>query len=327
MDFNPKTVLVSTFVKDYNKDKYRPHKIQRKEEQWNSLQKSELIDSILRPYPIDPIRAEVSENGIRYIFDGIQRASVLRSYLADGFKLHASLKPIRINDTEYKIAGKKFSQMDEELKERILGYEMILYLFTDCTEQDIREMFKRQNNGKPLSNTQKRMAVESTEVSEIIDSLASHTLFTKMLSNTQSKRDVAKDLVRETLMLIYSNVEHDFCSFKAKDIDNFVTWYANNIEAPVVEKLETVLNLLNERVQSKLTIKATSIPMMLYAAYDVNLNNKDFDDFFDMVTDFIETYDENDDYKQFCSRGTTSATAVNGRLAYWKEIAKSIKSL
>ena len=328
MDYNSKSQLVSTFVKAINKNKYNMnHKLQRKEDQWTKLQKSELIDSILRSYPIDPIRAEEKEDKVKYVFDGVQRSTTLRDFLSDKFKLHDSLPSVIIDGQEYEIAGKKFSQLDEVIKDKINGFEIIIYVFSDCTDSDIKEMFRRQNNGKPLSNTQKRTAIESDEVSNIICTLAEHELFSKILTPAQCKKDVAKDLIRETLMLICTNDEHNFTSFKAKDIDNFSIWYGDNIDTSVTGILMNILNMLDRRIDDKIKIKTTSIPMILYAAYQIDQEGKDFDEFYKVVQNFVNTYDDNEDYKQYSSGGTTSPNSVNGRFNYWKNIITSIKEL
>ena len=73
-------------------------------------------------------------------------------------------------------------------------------MFTGCTDEDIREMYRRQNNGKSLSNTQKRTAIESDELSEIVFSLADHPFFTKVLGKNKLKKDVQRDYIREVLI-------------------------------------------------------------------------------------------------------------------------------
>ena len=151
MDFTCKTRAVSSFAKDVSKQKYNMHhKLQRQEGQWSSLQRGELIDSLLRSYPIDPIRCEVKDDGINYVFDGVQRSTNICNFLADEYKLPRSLKPVTFDGVEYQIAGKKFSQLDEAVQDKIKSAEIQVYMFTGCTDEDIREMYRRQNNGKSL---------------------------------------------------------------------------------------------------------------------------------------------------------------------------------
>ena len=324
MDYVVKHQSAKNFTKDINKGKYSmKHKFQRQENQWNNRQKSLLIDSMLRPYPIDPVRCEVETDDVRRIFDGVQRATTVRDFFKeDGFRLAKDLKPVTIDGEVYEIAGKKYVQLDEAVQDKLNDYEMTIYVFTDCTEADIREMFTRQNNGKPLNNTQKRTAIESEKVSDVIFSLADHEFFEKVLSAAQYKKDVQRDLIRETLMLINTNEENDFTSFRAKDIDSFVVWYDENINAADISTLTDVLDALN--TGDTIKVKSTSIPMILYGGYKCLKDSKDFRKFSAAVDEFIENYDVNEEYKQLVQSGTTSSAGVKARLQYWNNVVDNL---
>ncbi len=325
MEFNNKKQLVKTFAKDMGKGRYSTkHKCQRKEDQWSKEQKSLLIDSMLRNYPLDPIRAELKDDEKKYIFDGVQRATTICKFLNDEYKLSKDLKPVVIDGEKYEIAGKKYSELDESVKDKISDYELIVYIFSGCTDEDIREMFRRQNNGKPLSNTQKRTAIESDTVSEIIFSLADHPFFEKIMSHAQLRKDVNRDMIRETLMLINTNKYQDFTSFKTKDIDEFISWYDEHINNKDVDTLRGALDKLDESID-ELKIKPTSIPMMLYAAYQCIKENKDFTAFALAVADFSNNYDSNEEYAAiFAGGGTASSESVNKRFEYWKNLVNKI---
>ena len=325
MEFNNKKQLVKTFAKDMGKGRYSTkHKCQRKEDQWSKEQKSLLIDSMLRNYPLDPIRAELKEDEKKYIFDGVQRATTICKFLNDEYKLSKGLKPVVIDGEKYEIAGKKYSELEETVKDKISDYELIVYIFSGCTDEDIREMFRRQNNGKPLSNTQKRTAIESDTVSEIIFSLADHPFFAKIMSPAQIRKDVNRDMIRETLMLINTNEYQDFTSFRTKDINDFIAWYDQNIIQAAVDLLRGALDKLDESIE-ELKIKSTSIPMMLYAAYQCVKENKDFATFALMVSDFSNNYDSNEKYAAiFAGGGTASSESVNKRFQYWKSLVNKI---
>lgn len=327
MDFTCKTRAVSSFTKEVAKKKYNmKHKLQRKEGQWNNIQRGELIDSLLRSYPIDPIRCEVKEDGVFYVFDGVQRSTNICGYINDEYRLPKTLKPVVIDGDEYEIAGKKFSQLDEAVQDKIKTSEIQVYLFTNCTEEDIREMYRRQNNGKGLTSTQKRTAVECTEVSDIVFSLADHPFFEKLLSKTQLKRDVQRDIIREVLMLSETNTENDFTSFKSKDIDNFIAWYSDNINNEKIELIRQALDKLDKCFESyeRVDIGTVSIPMIIFAGYRIIKDNKSFDKLFEIILDFIENYDSNEEYKQYCMSGTTAQNNVRGRLDYWRNIVKNM---
>lgn len=324
MDFTCKTRAVSSFAKDVAKGRYNMHhKLQRKEDQWSTMQRGELLDSLLRSYPIDPIRCEVKEDGINYVFDGVQRSTNICNFIADGYKLPRALKPVIIDGNEYEIGGKKFSQLDEVVQDKIKSAEIQVYMFTGCTDEDIREMYRRQNNGRSLSNTQKRTAIESDELSGIVFTLADHPFFKKVLSKTQLKRDLQRDIVREVLMLTETNNENDYASFKARDIDNFVVWYADNINREKIELVRQSLDKLNESFD-ELKINILSVPMIIFAGYRVLKDKKSFSKLVDAIVNFVDAYDSNEEYKHYCQGGTAQQQNVRGRLDYWRNIIREL---
>ena len=44
-----------------------------------------------------------------------------------------ALEPVTIDGVEYEIAGKKFTNLDQAVQDKILSYELQVYLFSDCT--------------------------------------------------------------------------------------------------------------------------------------------------------------------------------------------------
>lgn len=331
MDYNARTRTWQSINNDVAKEKCRfDHKLQRKQDQWSLLQKSELIDSIFRNYPIDSVRAEelTADNGKKtyYIFDGVQRISTVCSYINNKFALSKSLENVIVEGTEYEIAGKKYKDLDEPLQNKVLNSEIRIIFFTNTTDDDLRIMFKRQNNGKALSSTQKRTAIESDTVSQIIFDLSSHPFFEKVLTKTQVKRDVPRDVVRETFMLIESNGDNTYYSFRASDIDKFIITFENGFGEGKVGFVRSVLDKLYEAYADKKKIKIapTSLPMILCSGYTVLRYKKSFAKFIEIVNDFIEGYDVNEEYKALLMNGTTSSENVKGRFDYWKNLIRNI---
>lgn len=300
------------------------HKFQRKEGQWNKQTKSELIDSLLREYPINPTYG-VKDGNVISLIDGVQRISTVRDYLADRFALSKNLESVTvkvngengIEEQEIDIAGKKFSQLDDNVKEILLAAELQIYEMTDYTEKDIREMFRRQNAGKALNNTQLRTVVESDEMSDLIFNITSHPFFGKVLSDAQRRKDLEKDILVETLMLIETNNEHDYTSFKSKNINDFIVMYQDNINYDKIEILKTALDKLDESFE-EIKVKQLSVPMIIFGMYRIIKDKKSTSKYVDWLKEFIATYDSNEEYLQYCGSGTNSSASVRGRLDYFR---------
>lgn len=317
MDYTCRTKTLQSLAKSMDKGNILlSHKLQRPEGQWNRKQKTDLIDSLLRKYPINPTYG-IKEDGIISIIDGVQRLSCVRDYLSDKFALSKDMESVIINGEEKSLAGLKFSKLDEDTKDAILSSELQVYELTDCTEKDVREMFRRQNAGKPLNGKQLRIVHESDKFSDIVYSLATHPFMDKLMTNTQRKSGVDRDLIIQSLMLIETNQENEFVSFKTKDIDTFVIEYADYISDEKIDILETAMDKFDEAFE-EIKIPITSIPMVLYSGYRIIKDNKSFDKLIELVDEFLNGYDTNEEYKQFVQSGTSAAENVKGRFSWWR---------
>lgn len=318
------TRALSSLLNDISKDKFDfDHPLQRKSGQWKQLEISKLIDSVVRLYPILPILVEYEENGKYGVIDGKQRLTILKEYAENNFSLHKSLEPVVIDDIEYQIGTKKFDKLDDAVKDRFLNREIQIYIMTNATEKDICEIFARINSSNGLTNTQRRTVVESAEFREIIHTLSSHPIFNKSLSPSQIKKDLNKDIIRESLMLITTDKEHDYADFTNKSINNFISLYQENIEYDKIDILKQSLDKLDESFE-ELKINSSSLPMVFYGSYRITKDKKSFSKFVELVNNFIKTYDENDEYKQFCGQGTRNGANVRARFDYWREMLRTM---
>mgnify|MGYP004506309187 FL=1 len=306
------------------------HRLQRPINQWNTRMKSLLIHSLLSGIPVNPIYV-VEEDNIIYPLDGSQRTSTCLAYLNDEFSLSKDTPNVFISVKEngeqiikeYEIAGKKFKKLDEEVKETLLACTLEFCTLSDYTDEDIKTMFARQNSGKPLGAKLLRVVHESDEFGDVVYSLAHHPLMDKVMSPTQRKNGTDKDTIVQTFMLIATNQGNDFTSFRAKDIDAFVTDYADQY-LDKADTLKEAMDRLNESFD-KIKIPVTSLPQILYAGYRVTKDKKSFSRLADKVADFVANYDSNEEYKQFVQSGTGSKENVNGRFQYWRGIVKTLQ--
>lgn len=323
MDYTCRTKTLQALSKDIEKENISlSHKLQRQEGQWNRRQKSDLIDSLLRKYPINPTYG-IKEDGIISIIDGVQRLSTVRDFLSDGFALSKNMETVTINGEEKNISSLKFSKLDEDTKDAILNSELQLYELIDCTEKDVREIFRRQNAGKPLNGKQLRVVYESDEFSETIYSLANHPFMDKVVTPTQRKGGADRDIIVQTMMLMSTNQEHDFTSFKSKDMDSFVMNYADSISNERIEFLRTAMDRFDEAFD-EIKIPMTSLPMILFSGYRIQKDKKSFSRLVEIINDFLTNYDTNEEYKQYVVSGTGQAVNVRGRLDYWRNLIRTM---
>jgi len=144
------------------------HPLQRSAGQWSKEQKSDLIDSLFRNYPIDAVTL-ASKDGSEtnfYSIDGTQRLTTIRDFCTGKLKLSKHLEPV--NGIE--VANKNYEELDESLKTLLSTKSIESTELYDWTEKDLKEVFRRKNNGKPLTTAQKQSVVFTPELySKILD--------------------------------------------------------------------------------------------------------------------------------------------------------------
>jgi hypothetical protein len=305
------------------------HKLQRPIGQWSPKMRSLLIHSLLSGFPVNPIYT-VEDGGTIYTLDGSQRTSTCIAYVNNEFALSKDTPNVIIQVTEngesvskeYEIAGKKFKKLDEEVQSTLLACSLEFCTLSEYTDEEVKEMFRRQNTSKPLSGKLLRIVNESDAFSDAVYSLANHPFMGKLVTPTQRKNGTDRDLIIQALMLICTNNENEFTSFRNKDIDVFVMDYADNS----LEKVSVLLDALDSFDESfeEIKIPVTSIPMLLYCGYRVKKDKKSFSKLVEIVDEFLNGYDSNEEYKQYVQSGTSAQENVRGRLDYWKGLMKAI---
>lgn len=316
-DLQVKTRALSSLISDLDKKYDFNHPLQRQSGQWNKLMMSKLIDSAIRLYPIYPALLDDNGNGMYGVIDGKQRLTVFRGFYKNEFALHKSLLPVEIEGVSYEIAGKKYEKLDEVVQKRFRDREFQLYIMNNATEDDIREIFTRFNSSKGLNNAQKRTAIESEELANVVYELKSHAVFEKLTTPAQRKKDLDKDIVRQVLMLTEQSSDYDFGSFRNGDINKFIERYNGNINYEKVGTIKKAMTALDTSFES-ISVNRVTVPILLYSYYRVIKNKKSIQKWNDWVKNFIETYDTNEEYKQYCNvSGTASSDMVKGRVEYF----------
>ena len=311
------------------------HKLQRPIGQWNGRMRSLLIQSLLIGIPVNPIYV-VDEGGIIYTLDGSQRTSTCIDYVNNKFTLSKDTPSITLTITEngervtkeYEIAGKKFKKLDSEVQSALLSCSLEFCTLSEYTDDEVKEMFKRQNTSKQLSGRLLRVCDESDEFSEIVFSLANHPFMNKVLSPAQRKNGFDREIIINTFMLIATNQDNDFTSFQNKDVDIFIRDYADSENVlGRVDTLKEAMDKLDESFE-ELKVKQLNVPMILFVSYRCVKDKRSFSKLVDKIMEFVNDYNEPDklqDYKQFCQSSTTSSENVRGRLDYWRGIIKTLQ--
>ena len=154
---------------------------------WDVEKKSLLIHSMVYGYAIPAMYFTRDENRVYDSLDGKQRSNAICEFLNDEFALTANTPPVYDDDGNSEdISGMTFSQLPDWVRDRINEYSLTIYYYEDMTEQEIREFFRRLNNGKPLT------AVELTRVNTpcltVFQQLAEHDAIQNVVTAAGKRR-------------------------------------------------------------------------------------------------------------------------------------------
>ena len=306
------------------------HPIQRKSEQWSDTQKSLLIHSMLANYPVPNIYVlredsqELDEKNKPvfnyFVMDGKQRLTSVLSYIWGEFPLDENIPAIIIEDVEYQIAGKYFCDLDEPVQYEIKRYKFEIVAFEECSNREIEEIFFRLNNSTPLTKSQVAKAKVGVEIAEFINELLTSKFFTVScnFSKAQLKASDDQKVLIQSMMLLDTNNVPDF---ELKDFsENSILEYSESIRGTYTDKQSNILKsaiqyLTDAFPEKNKQLRKISIPTLVYMAdiaEDKEIKPMYFRQWFEFFTEEDELME---DYKTFCSTGSTKLEKVQGRLA------------
>ena len=197
--------------------------LQRDSGQWTAAQKNALIDSIFREFVIPQVWVVVIEKESKKtwtVIDGKQRTSTIFSYIDDEWKLAKSFEPVYYENKYHDVAGKKFSELDDEMKSLILDYTMEIIQITDYDEEQLEEQFLRLNSGTSFKPTQKARVALGTQIVPKFDKKILNLPFWNRCSSSiaNSKTDAKLGVALECLMLL---TDYETKSYGSPDIVNY----------------------------------------------------------------------------------------------------------
>lgn len=296
---------------------------------WEKHRMSELIWSIIMGYPIPPVYAERGESvndkiKIYDVMDGQQRNTSIYKYLKDEFAL-TQLKPIPYldengNECTIDISGKKFSELEEELQDIIRDATITVKYYDNLDQSQKAEMFRRLNNGKPLS-TKSRTLASAKNIGSLLN-IGAHKLFHEMLTEkSRANKNQAVLVVKAWTML---NREVEDISFASKDFNPMI----EEVEITDTEKLELnevfdyIVNTHEELVENKekdVSRKLyTEIHLISLIPYIKHALNSGISEAMiaDWLTTFFKTENDSEEYSEYmsaCTSGVARNTSIVSR--------------
>jgi hypothetical protein len=121
---------------------------------WPSFAKSTLIETIILGYPMPALYLhqrfdKETRKAYREVVDGQQRTDAIKAFVEGDLRLSSVLSTERLR-------GKRFRNLDEDDFQAFMTYALPIFLFTDATEGDVRESFRRINSHTSTLNAMEK---------------------------------------------------------------------------------------------------------------------------------------------------------------------------
>ena len=293
---------------------------------WERHRMSELIWSIIMGYPIPPVYAERGESNddkvkVYDVMDGQQRNTTIYKFMKDEFAL-TELKPIPYldedgNECEVDISGKKFSELEEELQDVIESATITVKYYDDLNQTQKAEMFRRLNNGKPLSAKSRTLA-SAKDIGKLID-IGSHKLFEEMLTDkARANKNQAVIVVKAWAMINRDIQDISFASkvfnpmIEETEITDAEKFELNNIFDYIVNVHDELIGNKEKEVAKKLYTEVHLISLIPYIkkAMENDISEAMFAEY---LVNFFKTENNTEVYDRYASAiigGISSNTSI-----------------
>ena len=139
---------------------------------WSKPQKQLLIDSIIRNMDIPKLYFRVVSNGSDFdyeIIDGQQRIRAIWEFRQNIFPLSPKFSP--------EIGALHYNELPEDIKDKVDLYQFQITVIDEASDNEIRDMFCRLQNGTPLNAAEKRNAISGNMRDFISNLVETHPVF------------------------------------------------------------------------------------------------------------------------------------------------------
>lgn len=294
--------------------------IQRKEV-WTLEQKSNLIHSILYGYPVPPVMVMETDDDKIWFLDGKQRGTTVLSFLSDEWAISKKTPSV----CGVNIAGKKFSELPEDMQDVIYDETITLIKIKGLTDEERDEMFVRWNSGTALSKIELTRAKHS-DLMEQVNEISELEFFTEDIAMTKTGRNRFQDqeIVMQIAMLLEKGRD-GIKGFGSKDIDNYVMEKKDKEEVlpdsliVKINKTATFMNMTSSDLsltQKKKILKKANTPVIFYLASEIMADGIKPSIYSEFLIKFLDVeYDKDSEYGQTLQSSVSKRDNVVTRIS------------
>ena len=270
-----RTFVVSSIIKKLDKMNLNGEHSQQRDFIWEKYRQSNLISDVLQNNPLpELVFAEqiINNATIIWVIDGKQRCTTLQEFVGNKFAIGTNVtrymitysEPVKDEDgcivrddngdvvyelKEFDIRKKRFKDLPDVLKEKLLDYAFNVVYYCNCSDEEIAYHIQRYNSGKPMNVAQKGMTFIGKRNSDAIRNILSMSFFVdgigaytpNQFTTSTMSRVVAESIMTTRFLGNWCKKYEDNCKFleqnaTADDFEAFkslVTELEENVEYSV----------------------------------------------------------------------------------------------
>ena len=306
-------------TKSYNNGLLKFDNIIQRSYVWEQKRKSDLIHSMIEGYPVPPFYARKVDGKVYDFLDGKQRMNAIAGFINGDYWLDGIREVTYTNEDGVEVTedinGLSFNDLPEALQDIIKDYSLTIYYYDNITDDQVRELFRKLNNGKPLSAKEKNIA-NMIDISNI-SNIGEHEFFKRIF--TERAMDSRKQL--PVIMKMWAMLNQDIAdiSFESKSFNELVgeTLTTENQREEIVKCLDFYNDMFNNisEKNGKATLKKCAnethlVSLIPFARKALN-NNISADLFADwLMTIFTKDKTVSFDYSNVAQSGAAKNSSI-----------------
>lgn len=268
IDIDTKTPSLDTLIKrirnktvQLNTESY----FQRKDDLWDPIKQSRLIESILIRFPLPAFFFDATDDNNWLVVDGLQRLSSIRNFVVD--------KKLKLTNLEFlsHLDGAQWDDLTEDLQRLIEESQVVIYKIMPGTPTDVKfNIFKRINTGGLILEPQEiRHALFQGKPANFMAELAKLNEFLEATNwRIKTHRMLDRDFVNRFLCFYLLGVENYGSEDFGKDLDTYMSMAMASINDKNDEQIEAIKNDFAASMQLCKEIFGNEAFRKVYQPYD-----------------------------------------------------------
>lgn len=294
---------------------------------WDTSRKSLLIHSMIEGYPVPAFFFAKGENGQYLALDGKQRSNTIASFISGQFALTDDI-PCVIDEggNLENISGCYFDNLPEFAKDAIKDYSLTIYYFEGITDDEVRELFFRINNGKALSSMDlTRVKAKSLKN---FQSVAQHRAISESVTDKGRENNLPETIAMQAWAVCFTeNPDFGTKAFRPLIENADVTDGQVSVLAAAMDYISTLYDSLdaNDKADKKISHRIKTRTHLVSCIYLAKLcieNGVSSEEFADKVKGFFSGKETSVDasYNSAVGAGSARAENIEKRLAAMRNL-------